>query len=417
MTSALNSADPGAARPLEGVAATENTGSPNATAHREALSMLPFRELPAPPNTWLHHGQVPGDGQPVVLMHQTAILQITAHSRSNLDCELGGALLGQAYRYKSGVVVEVQAALPATSSDHGPVHFTFSADSWSKLHRDRTAHYPNLDIIGWFHTHPDLGVFYSSDDVVVHTAAFTQPWHIGLVVDPVRDEAAFFGWVAGNLASLNGYYELPDRQRETQAPWRIVPTNVWDRPYEMEQPAEAASHVVLARNSRPRFSGRELGLAASAAALLLSFFLIVGAVLPLRRQVGLLETTVLNLAQASLTDSNGLTCPDPRLRILTPLNGQGFSAGSTVQLIGTADYPEARRYQIDVRPAGNTQWTSVDQLGRDTRLGQLAAWDTAGLTAGAYELRLSPVDMNNIRLADSSPCVVSVTLSLDPDQP
>lgn len=118
-----------------------------------------------------------------------------------------------------------------------------------------------------------------------------------------------------------------------------------------------------------------------------------------------------------MTESNGLTCPDPRLRILTPLNGQGFSAGSSVQLIGTADYPEARRYQIDARPAGAAQWTSVDRLGRDTRLGQLAAWDTAGLPAGAYELRLSPVDMNNIRLVDSSPCVVSVTLSPEPDQP
>ena len=85
--------------------------------------------------------------------------------------ELGGALLGHAYRYKTGVVVEVKAALPAVSSDHGPVHFTFSADSWSKLHRDRTAHYSNLDIIGWFHTHPDLGVFYSRDDVVVLSAA------------------------------------------------------------------------------------------------------------------------------------------------------------------------------------------------------------------------------------------------------
>lgn len=418
MTSASNSADPAASTPRQDAAtATEATGAPNATAHREALSMLPFRELPVPPNTWLHHGEVPADGQPLVLMHQTALLQIVAHSRSNLGCELGGALLGHAYRYKSGVVVEVQAALPATSSDHGPVHFTFSADSWAKLHRDRAAHYANLDIVGWFHTHPDLGVFYSSDDVVVHSAAFTQPWHVGLVVDPVRDEAAFFGWVAGSLSPLGGFYELPDRQRDTHAPWRVVPTTVWDRPYEMDQSTEAESRVVLARSGRPRFSGRELGLAASAAALLLSFFLIVGAVLPLRRQVDLLETTVLNLAQASLTDSNSLTCPDPRLRILAPLSSQGFPVGSTVQLIGTADYPAAARYQIDARPVGGNQWTPVERLRRDTRLGQLAVWDTTGLPAGPYELRLSPVDLNNIRLADSSPCMISVSLTPETAQP
>ncbi len=418
MTSASNSADP-ATTPRQDPATANGatTGAPNATAHREALSMLPFRELPTPPNAWLHHGAVPSDGQPLVLMHQTALLQIVAHSRSNLSSELGGALLGHAYRYKSGVVVEVQAALPATSSDHGPVHFTFSADSWARLHRDRAAHYPNLDIIGWFHTHPDLGVFYSSDDVVVHSAAFTQPWHVGLVVDPVRDEAAFFGWVAGNLSPLGGFYELPERQQDTQVPWRVAAAAVWDRQYEMEQTAEAESRVVLARSGRPRFSGRELGLAASAAALLLSFFLIVGVVLPLRRQVNLLETTVLNLAQASLTGGNSLACPDPRLRILAPLSNQGFPVGSTVQLIGTADYPAAARYQIDARPVGIDQWATVDRLRRDTRLGQLAAWDTSGLPAGAYELRLSPVDLNNIRLADSSPCVVSVNLIPETVQP
>ena len=380
------------------------------TAHREAIAALPFRQLPAPSTEWFHHGEVPAEGQPLVLMHQTAILQVIAHSRSNTDYELGGALLGHVYRYKKGVVVEVKAALPATSADHGPVHFTFTADAWSKLHQDRTAHYSNLDIIGWFHTHPDLGVFYSSDDVVVHSAAFTLPWHIGLVVDPVREEASFFGWVAGSLAPLAGFYELPERQPNTLVPWRYVRTSVWDRPYEMQTPSEADSRVLLARSGRPRFSGRELGLAASAAALLLSFFLIVGGLLPLQRRIDLLETTVLNLAQASLTSSNGLTCPDPRLRILTPLTGQAYIAGETLQIIGTAEYPGARRYQLEYRPAGNSEWKLINRPKKDVRLDLLAEWDTTGLTVGSYEVRLSPVDMNNIRLANSSPCTIIINL-------
>lgn len=380
-------------------------------AHREAIAALPFRQLPAPPTEWLHHGGVPAEGQPLVLMHQTAIAQVVAHSRSNTGYELGGALLGHAYRYKKGIVVEVKAALPAVSADHGPVHFTFSADSWSKLHQDRAAHYSNLDIIGWFHTHPDLGVFYSSDDVVVHSAAFTLPWHVGLVVDPVREEASFFGWVTGSLTPLTGFYELPERQPETLVPWRYVRTSVWDRPYEMQTPTDENSRVVLARSGRPRFSGRELSLAVSAVALLLSFFLIVGGILPLQRRVNLLETTVLNLAQASLTGSNGLTCPDPRLRILTPLTGQTYIAGESLQIIGTAEYPGARRYQVEYRPAGNNEWRLIDRLRNDERLGLLATWDTTGLTGGSYEVRLSAVDLNNIRLANSSPCSVIVNLT------
>lgn len=417
MTSASSSVSRDNAPLPPGEAARDEAIATVAAAHRQALAALPLRQLPAPPSQWLHHGQVPDEGQPLVLMHQTALLQISAHGRSNTNVELGGALLGQAYRYKSGVVVEVKAALPATSSDHGPVHFTFSADSWSRLHRDRAAHYANLDIVGWFHTHPDLGVFYSSDDVVVHSAAFTQPWHVGLVVDPVRDEASFFGWVGGVLSPLAGFYELPERQPQTLVPWRAVATTVWDKPYEEQQMAEANSRVVLARNGRPRFSGRELGLVASAAALLLSFFLIVGGVLPLMRRVELLETTVLNLAQASLTESNAGTCPDPRLRILTPLNGQAYASGAIIQLIGTAEYPGARRYQTEYRLVGSETWALIDRLRDDTRLGRLANWATTDLPPGDYELRLSPVDLNNIRLADSAPCAVNVSLTPATAQP
>ena len=412
MTSASSSAKPPEATPTTGTANTAppaDVAPPPSNGHREAIAGLPFRQLPAPTVDWLRHGNTPGESQPVVLVHQTALLQINAHSRSRLDCELGGALLGHAYRYKTGVVVEVKAALPAVSSDHGPVHFTFSADSWSKLHRDRTAHYAQLDIIGWFHTHPDLGVFYSSDDVVVHSAAFTQPWHVGLVVDPVREEAAFFGWVEGALRPFDGFYELRERQPESVVPWHAVRTTVWDRPYEPQPAAETPSQIVLPRNARPRFSGRELGLAASAAALLLSFFLIVAGAQLLRR-VDLLETTILNLAQPALAESNALTCPDPRLRILTPITGVGFPVGTLVALVGTAEYPAARRYQIDMRPVGVETWSLVDQPSGDTRLGQLAEWDTTSLPAGQYELRLTAVDLNNVRLTDSSICTISLTL-------
>ncbi len=409
MTSASSSAKapqtpPASDPPVIAPASTPDNG------HREALASLPYRQLPMPAAEWLRHGDTPADGQPVALVHQTALLQINAHSRSRLDAELGGALLGHAYRYKGSIVVEVMAALPAVSSDHGPVHFTFSADSWSRLHRDRAAHYPQLDIVGWFHTHPDLGVFYSSDDAVVHSAAFTQPWHVGLVVDPVRQEAAFFGWVDGVLRALNGFYELPDRQPESVVPWQAVRTAVYDRPYEPEPVAETESRVVLSRSARPRFSARELGLAASAGALLLSFFLTVAGVQLLRR-VDLLETTLLNLAQSSPTQSNALACPDPRLRILAPLTGTSFPVGARIPVVGTANYPGARRYQIDIRPTGTETWAVIDRRRGDTSLGELTRWDTAGLTAGQYDLRLAPVDLNNIRLTNTSPCAVTLELT------
>ena len=107
------------------------------------------------------HGQKPDPDQVQVAFSQRALLQIETHSKSDLTRELGGALLGHALQQDGATMVKVLASLPVITADHGPVHFTFTADAWALLHDDKAKEYPNLDIVGWYHTHPDLGVFYS----------------------------------------------------------------------------------------------------------------------------------------------------------------------------------------------------------------------------------------------------------------
>ncbi|MCA9977771.1 MAG: hypothetical protein KC413_18555 [Anaerolineales bacterium] len=93
---------------------------------------MPVKQPPLSDKCWLHREQ-PVPNQPYVIISQTAIQQIDAHSSSNLRSELGGALLGKAYRYEDKTFVEIRATLPAVSPDHGPIHFTFGADTWSQL--------------------------------------------------------------------------------------------------------------------------------------------------------------------------------------------------------------------------------------------------------------------------------------------
>jgi proteasome lid subunit RPN8/RPN11 len=402
---------------VKGAAEPSSTPTVNNTGRNQTdaiLEELPARQPSIPIEKWLLRGRAPENGQPVVLASQTALLQMAAHSASDLDVELGGALLGKAYRHQGRVVVQVMAALPAVNQDHGPVHFHFSADSWKTLQHDRDTHYADLDIIGWFHTHPDLGVFYSGDDVVVHSAAFTLPWHVGLVIDPVRNEACFFGWVEGELTPLAGFYELPDRQAEPVVKWQVVKTAVWDNPYRSPDGSTAylqpgASHVLMPHNSLPAPS-RWLGLVLGGGALLLSFFLLAGLV-ALNRQNDRLEQVALVLAHESLRDSNAFTCPDPRLRIIVPLLGSNIPAGSELAFVGTADYPDAVRYQLDMRPAETEPWTLLGRFRRDQTLGELGTWDTAGATPGQYEVRLSAVDRNNIRLGNSPPCAIQLNIT------
>jgi proteasome lid subunit RPN8/RPN11 len=305
--------------------------------------------------------------------------------------------------------VEIMAALPAVSGSHGPIHFTFNADSWTQLQRDRTERYPKLDMVGWFHTHPGLGVFYSGDDVVVHSAAFTLPWHVGLVVDPVNNEASFFGWHKGQLAPSAGFYELLDTP-ESVVDWRMVRTSVWQETYEEhlagEQGLEPYSRSETA-NWQPK--QQNWGLIAGALGLLLSFFLLVGWVVPLTRQVNQLEALTLTLADQTLTE-NVAACPDPNLRILSPAMGDVVRVGSEVDVVGTAVHAEAYRYRVEVRPEGADLWSLAGDKRTDTDLGTIATWNTTPHQPAVYEMRLTAVDRNNIRLAHTEMCLIEIVL-------
>lgn len=412
MTSASTSSENEAQSGATAVAPPQDRITLERTA---ALNSIAERDPQLSPEAAVLHGKPIPANEVTVLVTQGALVQIVEHSNSNLHCELGGVLLGHAFKYEERLYVDVQAAIPVVTNDSGPIHFTFTADAWAQIHVDRAAAYPQLDIVGWFHTHPDLSVFYSSDDAVVHTAAFTMPWHVGMVVDPVRNETCFFGWRQQTLVAFPGFYEQLDQQPQAILPWRVVRTAVWDHPFEYapgQIERSAQSEVYLPPSGLPGVASVRpyLGLIIGTLGLLLSFFLLVGWVVPLTKEVQQLENTVIVLADKALADSNALTCPDPRLRILAPLTGQRVRLGSIVEIAGTAVYPNADRYLVQTRLADGSNWVDLGLTRRDLRLGELASWDTATYPQGLYEVSLQAVDKNNIALTESPPCAIQLEL-------
>ena len=392
------------------------TPATDAKPDRPELRQLATKQPPNLDEQCYLHGHAPAPEQIQIIVSQAALQQIDTHGRSNLYTELGGALLGRAYQYQDQVFVEIQAALPVVSADHGPVHFTFTADTWSQLRQDREQKYPNLEIVGWFHTHPNLGVFYSGDDVVVHSAAFTLPWHVGLVVDPGRNEACFFGWDNGDLVAFPGFYELLDSQQSPYARWRVVRTSVWRDATEAElaqakRPSDSPepTTVYAPRTLKPSFNPG-IGLIVGSLGLLLSFFLLVGWVVPLSQQVSRLEHVVLMMADEALATSNAAACPDTRLRILAPLAGQQYPVGATVEIIGTASHPDAAKYRVETRPSGAENWVLLRTMNHDTNLDTLVRWETTNYAPGVYDLRLTAVDPNNIRLVSTALCELQIEL-------
>lgn len=380
---------------------------------------LPRREPPLREGAYRRHGPEPAEREAIrIIVRPEALAEIEEHSDSQTASELGGVLLGRAYEHDDHTFVEVEAALPALSEDRGPFHFTFNADVWSAINREREASYPGLQIVGWFHTHPGLGVFFSADDVVVHTAAFVMPWHIALVVDPLRDEAGFFGWVAGSVEPLSGCYELlPDAESAAAFPWRLVTARVWDETYE-EHLAQRAGLTSRVQTAAPAWPSPTpwLAVAAAAGGVALMLALLMAAVLPLYRQTQALRTATLPLLEERLAwgTANGVAaCGDPDVRIYAPAAGATMTIpdGERLAIVGVANVPDTNRYRVELRPAGADAWFELGRAGRTRSLGPLLAWDTTDFVAGEYELRLLPLTRQGNPLPGASDCTIRFALA------
>jgi proteasome lid subunit RPN8/RPN11 len=137
---------------------------------------------------------------PTVHVAAEVLKQVEGHARANLHCEVGGLLLGKARLAGSGMQIEITGALAAETSEASPVHVTFTHESWRGLRHRRTEH-PGALVVGWYHTHPDLDVFLSGTDRILHRQIFAaQPWCVALVLDPVRRRRAFFWPYAAEVA-------------------------------------------------------------------------------------------------------------------------------------------------------------------------------------------------------------------------
>ena len=120
---------------------------------------------------------------------------IVAHLRTE-PTELGGLLMGAAYLpgpefpSRAGPVVCIEDFLPSQRFRSSRVSLTMETEIWDRA-RGMTANGRRM-VVGWYHSHPDLGAFFSGTDRATHQAFFNTAYSVGLVVDPIRDEDAWF---------------------------------------------------------------------------------------------------------------------------------------------------------------------------------------------------------------------------------
>ena len=60
-------------------------------------------------------------------------------------------------------------------------------------------------VVGWYHSHPNLGVFFSATDRYNQKASFSASFHLGLVIDPIRNQTALFKGADSDEISLDNF--------------------------------------------------------------------------------------------------------------------------------------------------------------------------------------------------------------------
>jgi proteasome lid subunit RPN8/RPN11 len=134
---------------------------------------------------------------------------IHQHAIDALPNETGGFLLGRAgFDARDGCWhLLIDEAVPVAPLLQKPTHFQFT---WRDVDRVRSHREgQGKALAGWYHTHPDFGVFLSEIDLEkTHRVLFSEPFQVALVYDPVRARAGYFFW------------EGAQRIDVSQAPWR-----------------------------------------------------------------------------------------------------------------------------------------------------------------------------------------------------
>ncbi len=159
-----------------------------------------------------------------VFLTQRAFVRICAHAGSDLENEVGGWLVGKwrEDRKTGDPFIIVEASLPAPHTRHGSAYLTFTQDSQVALYQNFKERHPDKELLGWYHTHPRMGIFLSDYDTWLHNHFFPFPYQVALVVEPHSASGGFFiRQMDGVLdpRSYFGFYELKTKNRSSVVHW------------------------------------------------------------------------------------------------------------------------------------------------------------------------------------------------------
>jgi proteasome lid subunit RPN8/RPN11 len=147
---------------------------------------------------------------PQLLILQAARDAVLAQLADN-RYEQGGLLLGEVFVADEPVppamprAVLIKRPVIATEFSASAVTLRMGSSLWD---RARELREPLDIVVGWYHSHPGLGAFFSNTDRRTQRAFFAQAYSVGWVVDPCEGSEAWF--MGAGSASMPSAIVVPE---------------------------------------------------------------------------------------------------------------------------------------------------------------------------------------------------------------
>jgi proteasome lid subunit RPN8/RPN11 len=135
------------------------------------------------------------------------MLRIEEHCFSETRIEVGGFLIGKIEAERTTVTQAVAANHTIGKS----TQLTFTHDTWNDIYATLAKLPKDVSLIGWYHSHPNFGVFLSEHDQFIQNNFFKSKGQITIVVDPIRGRRGWF-------RSIEGKIEKYDEEVDTMKP-------------------------------------------------------------------------------------------------------------------------------------------------------------------------------------------------------
>jgi proteasome lid subunit RPN8/RPN11 len=112
--------------------------------------------------------------------------------------EIFGYLIGLIYKWNNSIyiIIEEELFIEGTFYSHkiSTSQIEGTAGKYEKEFQKlkQIRNMKNLRVVGWWHSHPDLGCFLSFTDLHTQKVFFPESYQVALVVDPVKDDYKFY---------------------------------------------------------------------------------------------------------------------------------------------------------------------------------------------------------------------------------